>query len=221
MLASFHFPTWAVLFRSQCARFHIALHRPARPLSVGQLSCVRILVWSTVLFFRPCFQLGTPVPNLAPGVRMIHSIAVCVPLPYIVGRSWYRSAHIVPLQLVLFNSHCFFLGQTAKRGTPPPKTLTKRGTLLLVDREVFDVHVVVGINSTAKQDVCASTVHYYLYIHHCIRTAKHPTVCGAITLLSKKPNVRMGNISHLRSASVCFVQEEPHNIPCILNGGRT
>ena len=42
-------------------------------LSVNQLSCVRILVWSTVLCFRPCFQLGTPVSNLASGVRMIYS----------------------------------------------------------------------------------------------------------------------------------------------------
>ena len=54
-----NFPTWAVLFRSQFARLHIAFHRPARPLSFGQLSCVRILIRSTVLCFRPCFQLGT------------------------------------------------------------------------------------------------------------------------------------------------------------------
>ena len=54
-----------------------------------------------------------------------------------------------------------------KRGTPPPpkKTLTKKGTLLFVDREVFNVHVVVGINPTAQHDVCASTVHYSSYIH--------------------------------------------------------
>ena len=71
--ASSYFSTWTVLFRSQFAHFHIALHRPARPLSFGQLSCVRILVWSTVLCFRPCFQLGTPVSNLASGVRMIYS----------------------------------------------------------------------------------------------------------------------------------------------------
>ena len=37
--------------------------------------------------------------------------------------------------------------------------------------------------------------------------------------LSKKPNVRTGNISDLRTASVCFIQEEPHHIPCFLNGG--
>ena len=84
-----------------------------------------------------------------------------------------------------------------KKGcTPPPKKsrLTKRGTLLLVDRELYDVHVVVGINPTAQQDVCPSTVHYSSYIHHhCIRTAKR--------LLSKKPNVRTGNISDLRTAS--------------------
>ena len=72
----------------------------------------------------------------------------------------------------------YFFGRMTKRGTPP-KTLTKRGTLLFVDREVFDVHVVVvGINPTAQQDVCASTVHYSSYIHHhysCMRTAKCPT----------------------------------------------
>ena len=41
----------------------------------------------------------------------------------------------------------------------PPKGLTKWGTLVFVDREVFDVHVVVGISPTAQQDVCACTVH--------------------------------------------------------------
>ena len=108
-----------------------------------------------------------------------------------------------------------------KRGTPPPpERLTKRGTLLLIDREVVDVHVVVGINPTAQQHVCASTVHYSSHIHHhCIRTAKRPTACGTSTLLSKKPNVRTANISDLRTASVCFIQEEPHNNPCVLNGG--
>ena len=48
--------------------------------------------------------------------------------------------------------------------------------------------------------------------------AQRPVV-QARTLLSKKPNVRTGNITDLRSASVCFIQEESHNIPCILNGG--
>ena len=38
------FPLRLCLFRGQFARFHIALHRPARPLSFGQLSCVRILL---------------------------------------------------------------------------------------------------------------------------------------------------------------------------------
>ena len=57
-----------------------------------------------------------------------------------------------------------------KRGTPP-QTWAKRGTLLFIDREVFDVHVVVGINPTAQQDVCASTVHSSLHVHHrCITT---------------------------------------------------
>ena len=35
------------------------------------------------------------------------------------------------------------LGWMTKRGTPPKKTLTKRGTLFFVDREVFYVRVVV------------------------------------------------------------------------------
>ena len=58
----------------------------------------------------------------------------------------------------------------------PRRNVGKRGTLLFVDREAFDVHVVVGINSTAQQDVFASTVHYSSHIrHHCIRTVKRPT----------------------------------------------
>ena len=52
-----------------------------------------------------------------------------------------------------------------------------------------------------------------------IRTAKCPTACGTSTPLSKEPNIRTGNISDLRTASVCFIQEELNNIPCILNGG--
>ena len=89
----------------------------------------------------------------------------------------------------------------------PPKTLTKRGPLLVVNHEVFGVHVVVVINPTAQSDVCAATVHYSLHIHHhCtrslylelpfgsepgIRTAIRPPACGTSTLLSKKPNVRV------------------------------
>ena len=103
-----------------------------------------------------------------------------------------------------------------KKGVyPPQKKLDKKGTLLFVNREVFYVHVVVGINEMAQQDVCASTIHCSSYIHHhCIRAAKRPTACGACTLLSEKPNVyvRTGNISDLRTASVCFIQEEPRII---------
>ena len=96
-----------------------------------------------------------------------------------------------------------------QKGVHPPKSMTKRGALLFVDREVFDVHVVVGINPMAQQDVCASMVHYSSHIHHqCIRTAKRPTACGTSTLLSKKPNVRTGSISDLRTGSVCFIQED-------------
>ena len=86
----------------------------------------------------------------------------------------------------------------------PPKTLTKRGTLLFVDREVFYVHVVVGINSMAQQDVCASTVHYSSYIHHhCIRTAKRPTAGGTSTLLSGKPNVYVRVTSLICAPRAC------------------
>ena len=82
--------------------------------------------------------------------------------------------------------------------------------------------MVVGINPTAQQDVCAPR-HPILHIFTVtIRTAKRPTACGTSTLLSKKSNVRTGNhISDLHTASMCFIQEEPHNIPCVLNrGGR-
>ena len=98
-----------------------------------------------------------------------------------------------------------------KRGTPPPQNFDKRGPLLFVDREVFNVHVIVGINPTAQQDVCASTVHYSSYIHHhyCIRTAKCPTACGTSTLLSKKPNVHTGNSSaqYARNIMRLFLDE--------------
>ena len=78
-------------------------------------------------------------------------------------------------------------GADAKKGVHPQNVLTKRGTLLFVDREVFNVHVVVGINPTAQQDVCASTVHYSSSIHNqCIRTAIRPTACCTSTLLSKR-----------------------------------
>ena len=112
------------------------------------------------------------------------------------------------------------------KGVHPPKTLTKRGKLHFVDRQVFDVHVVVGINPTAQQDVCASTVHYSSHMSYSpsllllYQNSQHPTACGTSTLVSKRSNVRTGNISDLRTASVCFIQEEPHNIPFVLNRGR-
>ena len=85
--ASFYFPTWAVFFRSQFARFAIALHRPDGSLSFGQLSCVRILVCSP-----PC-SVFAPVSS----TWRTHDISPFVFLPPIL----YRSAHIVPLQFVL------------------------------------------------------------------------------------------------------------------------
>ena len=50
-------------------------------------------------------------------------------------------------------------------------------------------------------------------------TAERPTAFGTSTLLSKKSNVRTGNMSKLRTASVRLIQEELHSIPCMLNKG--
>ena len=74
--ASFYFPTWAVLFRSHSSPVFISLCTvPPDPfLSDNFLAFFCILVCSTVLCFRPCFQLGTPVSNLAPGVRMVYLV---------------------------------------------------------------------------------------------------------------------------------------------------
>ena len=62
-------------FRTQLARFLIALHRPARPLCFGQL--LAFVFWSGLLV--PC-SVSALVFNLAPGVRMIHS--QLFPSPY-------------------------------------------------------------------------------------------------------------------------------------------
>ena len=44
------------------------------------------------------------------------------------------------------------------------------------------------------------------------------------TLLSEIPNVMVPRtytpVTYLRTASVCFIQEEPHNMRCILDRGR-
>ena len=90
----FHFPIRAVLFRDQFARFHIALHRPARPLSFGQLSCVRILVccglpWSV---FAPVSNLAPLFPTCGFWRKCDMYSHLCSPL-HVVGRSSYRSAH--------------------------------------------------------------------------------------------------------------------------------
>ena len=78
----------------------------------------------------------------------------------------------------------------------------------------YTLHVVVRINTTAQQDVCASTVHYSSHIHHhYYQNSQTPNG------LSKKSHVRTGNASDLHTAGVCFIQEEPHNIPCIMNRG--
>ena len=122
--------------------------------------------------------------------------------------------------LLVYVLHIIFFRADDQNRYTPRKRLTKRGTPRFVVREIFDVHVVAGINPTAQQDVCASAVHFSSYIHHHrIITAKRPTAYGASTLLSQTTNVRTGNISDLRTASVFFIHEEPHDIPCVLNGG--
>ena len=113
------------------------------------------------------------------------------------------------------------MGGWQKGGTSPQKRWQKGGHCFSSTASFFYVHVVVGINPTAQQDVCASKVHHSSHVHrHCIRTAKRPTACSASTIVSKKSNVRTGNISDLRTVGVCFIQEEPQNISCILNRGR-
>ena len=82
----------------------------------------------------------------------------------------------------------FYFGRMTKRGIPPPpRTLTKRGTLLFVDLDVFGVHVVVGIDPTAQQVYALPryTILHIFTITNCIRTAKRPTACGTSTPLQK------------------------------------
>ena len=74
-----------------------------------------------------------------------------------------------------------------KRGTPPQK-VDKRGTLFFVDREVFDVHVVVGINPTAQHDVFAATVYYSSYSPPLYQNSQMPNGLYKSTILSEKPN---------------------------------
>ena len=107
------------------------------------------------------------------------------------------------------------LGRMTKRGTPPTN-IDKKGDTAFRRRRDFRRKCGRWYQSNGP----TGCMHYSSYIHHyCIRTAKCRTACGTSTPLSKKPNVCTGNISDLRTVSVCFIQEEPHNIPCILNGG--
>ena len=64
---------------------------------------------------------------------------------------------------------------------------------------------------------------FFIYSPSLYQNSQTPNgmyVVQASTLLSKRPNVRTVNISDLGTASVCFIREESHNIPCVLNGGR-
>ena len=67
-----------------------------------------------------------------------------------------------------------------------PKTLTKRGTLLFPDDEVFDIHVVVGINGTAQHDVC---VHYFNIFTITVSEQPMPNGLCYKHSRSEKPNV--------------------------------
>ena len=77
-----------------------------------------------------------------------------------------------------------------KRG-PDQKTLTKRRTLLFVDREVFDIHVVVGIDPRPSR-MYAPSRYTTIHIFTITVSAKRPMVCGTSTLFSKKENIRTG-----------------------------
>ena len=133
-----------------------------------------------------------------------------------------------------------FLGRMTKMGTPP-QNVDKKGDTAFRRSRGFrctcgrwdQSHGPAGCLSfhgtpffiyspSLCQNSQTPTVHCSSYIHpHRIRTAKRPTPCGTSTFLSKKSNVHTVNISDLRTASVYFIKEEPHNMPCILNrGGR-
>ena len=77
-----------------------------------------------------------------------------------------------------------------KRG-PDQKTLTKRRTLLFVDREVFDIHVVVGIDPRPGR---MSAFPWYTTIHmFTITVSEQPnaqwSVVQALSSLEKKTYV--------------------------------
>ena len=110
-----------------------------------------------------------------------------------------------------------------KRGTPP-KNVNKKGDTACF-RRPRGFQRTCGRMHQSNGPAGCMRFHGTLFFTYSPslyqnRTAKHPTACGTSTLLSKKSNVRTGNISDLRTASVCFIQEEPHNIPFVLNRGR-
>ena len=51
--------------------------------------------------------------------------------------------------------------------------------------------------------------------------AQRPVVCGRTQALSSPKSQTYARVTYLRTASVCFIQEEPHNITCIRIEQRT
>ena len=108
-----------------------------------------------------------------------------------------------------------------KRGIPL-KTLTKTGTLLVFDREVSTyMWSLASIQWPSRM----WTLPRYTILHIFTITvseqpnAQRPVVQAFSPKTKRIPGIRTGNISDLRAASVCFIHEETHSIPCILYGG--
>ena len=69
--------------------------------------------------------------------------------------------------------------------------MSRRGVLLFVDREVFDVHVVVDVNQAALQDVWYTILHIFTITVSEPRNARRPVVhCQALS--SPKPKHTYG-----------------------------
>ena len=104
--------------------------------------------------------------------------------------------------------------------------MTKRGTLRFAASEVFEIHVVVGINLTAQHDLCASTVHHSSHIHHHHLSPNSPTPDGLWykhSPLRKAKHHRTWHVRvtyHVRTAIVRSILEKPHDDTCILNRER-
>ena len=108
--------------------------------------------------------------------------------------------------------------------------MTKRATLLFAGGDVFDIIHVFGINPTAQHDVCAFTVLYSSHtftitiseqpiaqrpVVQALSFPKNQTSLYSVSPFrkTKRHCTRYVRVTyHLRTASVRFIQEEPHNI---------